>query len=81
MPAHNHNLLGTTTAGNEKLPSGTLAASNVDTNFYYSPTTNLVQLNSGSIQPVGGSEPHPNMQPFLVINYSIALTGIFPSRN
>ena len=37
-------------------------------------------FNSGSIQPVGGSQPHENMQPFLCINFIISLFGVFPSQ-
>ncbi len=33
------------------------------------------------IQPAGGNQPHPNMQPYLVVNWIIALQGIFPSRS
>jgi len=36
---------------------------------------------AGTVPPVGGSQPHPNMQPYLVLNLCIALVGIFPSRN
>lgn len=81
MAAHNHLLLGTTTPGDKKAPKTTLAASSVATDYYYSPLANIVQLNPQSIGPVGGSQPHENMQPYLVLNYSIAVVGIFPSRN
>jgi microcystin-dependent protein len=38
-------------------------------------------MNPASISTVGGSQPHTNMQPYLVLNFIIALVGIFPSRN
>jgi microcystin-dependent protein len=38
-------------------------------------------MNPAVITPAGGSQPHNNMQPYLVLNYCIAYTGIFPSRN
>lgn len=38
-------------------------------------------LNPMSIQMQGGATPHSNIQPYLALNYSIAFTGIFPSRN
>jgi len=41
-------------------------------------TTNL---NPTTVTNVGGSQPHENRQPFLVVNFVIALQGIFPSRN
>lgn len=36
---------------------------------------------AGTITPTGGNLPHPNMQPYLVLNFCIALQGIFPARN
>ena len=38
-------------------------------------------MNAGIVSNAGGSQPHTNMQPSLVINYVIALQGIFPSQN
>ena len=40
-----------------------------------------VAMKAGAVTPTGGSQPHENRQPFLVINFIIALNGIFPSRN
>ena len=39
-----------------------------------------VTLDPATVQPSGGSGPHPNIQPVLALNYIIALQGIFPSR-
>lgn len=38
-------------------------------------------MNGGTITNAGGSQPHNNMQPYLTINFCIALQGIFPSQN
>jgi len=65
------------------------AASNLATNnVYASAPVNLYKnANPGppmaptAITTVGGSQPHQNMQPYLVLNWIIALQGIFPSRN
>lgn len=47
----------------------------------YDPTTsNLVPLNPSAVGINGGNQPHDNMAPYLVINYCIAITGIFPPR-
>ena len=81
MPLHNHALLGTTAAGTQKIPNATLATSSVATDYYYSPPSPAVPLNQASIGPIGNGQPHPNLQPFLAINYCIALQGVFPSRN
>jgi microcystin-dependent protein len=44
-------------------------------------TTADTTMNPGIVSNAGGSQPHSNLQPFLVINYVIALQGIFPSQN
>ena len=81
MPSHIHFLVGTTTTANVKLPRSALATSAVATDFYYSPATNLSTLNPSSIGMTGSGVGHSNLQPYLTINYCIALQGIFPSRN
>jgi microcystin-dependent protein len=48
---------------------------------YHMPDNNLGALNPASLANVGGSQAHLNMQPFLVLNFSIALQGIFPTQN
>jgi microcystin-dependent protein len=50
-------------------------------NNLYSAAQNLTTFNPGSMSSVGGSQPHNNMMPYLVLNFIIALQGIFPSRN
>jgi microcystin-dependent protein len=50
------------------------------TNFFNTPSS-LTSMNPAMITNFGGSQPHENRQPFLTINFSIALQGIFPSQN
>jgi microcystin-dependent protein len=59
------------------------AANNVLANALnlYAPPTNLTSLHPSTISSVGGSQPHLNMQPYLTLNFAIALQGIFPSQN
>jgi len=38
-------------------------------------------MSPSTIAPSGGSQPHENMQPYLCVNFIIALEGVFPSRN
>ena len=78
LPLHGHALLG---ADNP-------ATTNVPTNDYlgqqaniYGPATNLTALAPSEIGNTGSGQPHENMQPFLVLNFCIALQGIFPSQN
>ena len=44
-------------------------------------STNIAQLASSAISHGGGGQGHENMQPFLALNFCIALQGLFPSRN
>lgn len=79
MPAHNHVLSGTTINGNTTEPVGAILA-RAPNNLYGTPT-NLTTMHPQSVTNVGGSQPHNNMQPYLVLNFIIALVGIFPSQN
>jgi microcystin-dependent protein len=80
MPAHTHFLMGTNDIGTTQNPgTGVVLSKSVANSF--GPGTNLVTMNAGSITNVGGSQPHNNMQPYLTLNFIIALQGIFPSRN
>ncbi|MDE3167808.1 MAG: phage tail protein [Acidobacteriota bacterium] len=46
----------------------------------YGPSADTA-LNPGVLSPTGGSQPHNNLQPYLVVNYCIAVAGIFPTRS
>jgi microcystin-dependent protein len=76
LPAHNHVLQGVPANGDTPIPT---ALANVN-NFYSTAAPN-VALTAGSIANTGGSQPHDNMSPYLVLNFIIALQGIFPSQN
>ena len=82
MPSHRHSFVGTNAAGDDKLPAAgsAFAQSSANNNFYAAPGT-LTALNVASVGIVGGNVPHENVQPYLTINWCIALQGIFPSRN
>lgn len=45
------------------------------------PSTDGTQLNPGALSPIGGGLPHNNMMPYLTLNFTIALQGIFPARS
>jgi microcystin-dependent protein len=79
IPTHVHSAKATSNVGTQPIPGSAFLAKS-PTAFYLAPDTNLAALNPASIASVGGSQAHPNMQPFLVLNFSIALQGIFPSQ-
>ena len=84
LPTHTHVLQGSSLIGNNVNPL-TISGGNVLAQTPGSPYTNsasnLTTLNPASVTSLGGSQPHTNMQPYLVLNFIIALQGIFPSRN
>jgi microcystin-dependent protein len=78
VPAHNHVPSG---SGNPpSLPgvAGNVWATGNASNYAASANTSM---NPACILPVGGSQPHENMSPYLVLNFIIALQGIFPSQH
>ena len=80
MPTHLHVEQASSTDGDTPVGGGALPASSGAT-AAYGAATNLTSLLPGSIANVGGSQAHLNMQPFLALNFCIALAGIFPSPN
>ena len=78
LPTHTHALMAQPAAGTQLPPSGAFLAqaSNV-----YRTADNLTALNPAAVDNVGGSQAHPNTQPFLTLSFCIALQGIFPSQN
>ncbi len=81
IPAHTHTLNGITQAGTSAVPTGNLPANTGALDKEYGIPGTLTPMNAQAIGSTGGNQPHSNMQPYLAINYCIALQGIFPSRN
>lgn len=80
IPTHTHTVVASTDAGTLPVPSGAYLGGDTTATPYLAPDNNLGAMNAGSLANVGGSQAHLNMQPFLVLNFSIALQGIFPSQ-
>jgi microcystin-dependent protein len=77
MPLHTHAASARVTASTGS-PTGAQWAS--VTQPAYTTAPNVV-MSSSALAPSGGSQPHENRPPFLVIVFAIAMVGIFPSRN
>jgi microcystin-dependent protein len=77
MPAHTHTFGASQSNANTPVPANNLFGTS---NNMYAATTNLTTVNAQTITSVGGSQPHTNMQPYLTLNFCIALQGIFPSQ-
>jgi len=78
MPQHTHPAVGSSNSASAASPAGALWASLSGGGYQPGPNTDL---NPASVASAGGSQPHENRSPFLVLNFCIALQGIFPSRN
>jgi microcystin-dependent protein len=79
LPTHTHVVSASSLAtGGVANPNGRFLGGG--NNVHHAPA-NLTALNAGTIQNVGGSQAHLNMQPFLTLSFCIALQGIFPSPN
>jgi microcystin-dependent protein len=78
FPTHTHALMAQPLTGTQLPAAGAFLAqaSNV-----YRAADNLTTLNPAAVDNVGGSQAHPNTQPFLTLSFCIALQGIFPSQN
>jgi microcystin-dependent protein len=83
MPLHNHTFGGTNTAGDQPVaaPDRQLAKSSPGNAYQTATSSNLTQFNPNMLSVGGGSLPHNNMMPFLVLTFIIALQGIFPPRS
>jgi microcystin-dependent protein len=81
LPAHNHGVNASASKGSKASPIGEYPASDAaGITAEYGPTPTGL-MNPGMIVAAGGNQPHENRQPSLVLNYIIAIVGIFPSRS
>jgi microcystin-dependent protein len=77
IPLHTHVPMAQASAGNQSNPVNNVWAAAGDA---YNSKSNET-MNPAAIANAGGSQPHSNMPPYLVLTFAIALQGIFPSRN
>jgi microcystin-dependent protein len=83
LPAHTHSAAASqaeAAPGTGTTPTNTKILGQARGSFLYGGAAGLAGMAPQSIANVGGSQAHLNMQPFLVLNFSIALQGIFPSQ-
>ena len=78
MPTHTHSAQGNSSPANVATPVGNVWAQQGANPFSSQINASMRQ---STVAPVGGSQAHPNVQPYLVVNFVICLVGVFPSRN
>jgi microcystin-dependent protein len=79
MPAHTHQATASANTPDQASPAGNYWATQT-ANAYAPTATANVSMNAAAIGTAGGSQPHPNLHPYLVVAYCIATLGVFPSR-
>jgi len=81
IPAHSHSQMANSTTATKSLPTGNSFAKGSAMIPYLAPAgAPLVNLSDQTIAPAGGDQPHNNMQPYLTLNFCIALQGVYPPR-
>lgn len=85
MPAHNHTVNGLSGGTESNTPKDNFLPeySNTNIKFYGikdKPTDTFLPMNAQTVASAGGSQAHPNMPPFLAINYIICTQGLYPAR-
>jgi microcystin-dependent protein len=82
IPVHTHGMRASIENATQKTltPNITLASSVSGSLYQDNTNSNLVQMAFQALPPAGGGLPHNNMQPYLTLNFCIALQGIFPQR-
>ena len=80
MPSHTHAARAGSAQATTGVPNANMLAT-AKGGAVYAPAASPTPLSPATVASVGGGQPHPNMQPYLTLNFCIALQGIFPSRN
>ena len=84
VPAHNHNVVASSTPGGASTPDPTMAMARVGGATPYAPAASsppLTAMSPQALAPAGGSLPHNNLMPYLTFYFNIALQGVFPPRS
>jgi microcystin-dependent protein len=79
MPSHSHGLTASQSDGTDNKPAQENFAAGVGIGMYAAPGA-LINLSDNAIAPAGGDQPHNNLQPYLTLNFCIALQGVYPPR-
>lgn len=79
IPLHTHPMIGSSASASSSSPGGNVYATTAGFDLYFPDPDGSSKLLASAVGAVGGSQPHNNMQPFLVVSFIISLFGIFPS--
>ncbi|HXO21478.1 MAG TPA: tail fiber protein [Thermoanaerobaculia bacterium] len=80
IPSHSHGLMASNQPGEDPQAVSESFARSVGANLYQASNASLGLMYDGIIAPAGGDQPHNNLQPYLTLNFCIALQGVYPPR-
>lgn len=78
IPVHSHAAIGSAATGQQSSPGSQVLARATGTDLYGSDNP-FVAMAGSALAPVGGSQPHSNVQPYLCVNFIISMYGVYPS--
>jgi microcystin-dependent protein len=81
VPSHTHLLQASNEIADADKPNGNLLAQTTGSATMYQANPDGSNMAAGTMAPYGSGQPHENRQPFVAMNWCIALSGIFPSKN
>lgn len=80
IPAHSHALRASLDSGDVSIPGATRSLASSSQGVIYNTTNPVTPMALQGLAPAGGDQPHNSMQPYLTLNFCIALQGVFPPR-
>ena len=82
IPAHSHSILAANFPGDVQTPQPSVSLARTGGGNSYQNVTNqnVVSMSPSALTPAGSGAPHNNMQPYLTLNFCIALQGVYPPR-
>jgi microcystin-dependent protein len=81
IPSHSHNMMCSSQDGTDDHAATNYLAQGIGVGMYIAAgTPTVVNMNDNMVAPAGGDQPHNNMQPYLTLNFCIALQGVYPPR-
>jgi len=81
LPQHSHEVICDTAPGTVNSPKSAFAGKDKASGLYKDNPTSFVNMSPVMMGETGHGKPHPNIQPFLVVNYCICVEGIYPPRS
>jgi microcystin-dependent protein len=80
IPSHSHFQRASIDDADLTIPTPARVLAKASGQNVYAPTASLISMSGNALAPAGGDQPHNNMQPYLTLNFCIAMQGVYPPR-